>query len=535
MGVILGIDYGMLGTKVSYVDENGKLCDVTFFDGLPYMASAACTVDGGTGVVVGNDALAEGYLSPENLMQHSKNYLGCDTDFTSGDKTFTAGDILFLVLQKAIEETEASLNGVPIDGAYVSCPAYFGECARDEIRRTAEKVVLSNGEHLRVMGLVDDPVATVTAYCNALSSKSDGRIKKRLLIYDLGGAFDVTVASVDFDGNDKRINILAIHGDHMFGVDEWKNVVTDIIIHKFSDLTGTDSDDLQCDYEFRRRAGNASERVLKALRRRDQIEVTVAYNGEKERIGLTREEIFDATEHLINTTVSYVDCALNECGLTCEDIDEILSCGGGATLPELENYLSAYYGPKNVILDSVSTVARGAALVGAGNAPAVERRRFSDGIEIGNDKFNQTIISGIPIVGMMTPTFLWDYYIKVGDAAEYHLMLRRGDEIPNRGEVLVRTDREDQTELVIRIFEVCGDPYATDSETYEPYEISVLELKPGLPKGAELRITLEATSLDEMILSVEDVTRNVMMTVKPEHKKADYSEDDFDIFKLNLD
>lgn len=535
MGVVLGIDYGVKHTKVSYVNENGKPCDVTFFDGLPYMASAVCADEDGSGVIVGNEALAEGALWPEALMRHSKNHLGYDTIFEVAGKGFTAGDILFLVLQKAIKETEASLNGVPIDGAYLSCPAYFASCSRDDIKKTAERVVLSNGEHLKVKGLVDDPIATVLEYCNLLLPKSDGRIKKKLLIYDLGGAFDVTAVSVDFDGTDKRVEILGTYGIHDFGTDNWKYAVADIITRKFAHLTDTDPDDLRYDNEFKMWVENIAERALKALARREQVEVTVMYNGENERVKLTGDEICEETIDLLDTTVSYVDCVLNECGFTYEDIDGLLICGGGAMLPGVKSYLDAYYGRKNVICKSLNTVARGAALMGVGNAPDSKRRHFKDGIEIGEGESTIGVFSGMTVVGMMAPTFLWDYYVTVGDAEEYHLLFKKGDELPNSGEIIVRTEKDDQTKLVVRVFEVIGALCDADCEKLEPYEIPTLDLMPGLPKGAELRITLKVTLYKEMELSVEDIARKTMVTVMLKHKSECCAEELDEICKLTLE
>ncbi len=531
MGVILGIDYGMLGTKVSYVDENGKLQHVRSSEGTETTPSAFYAFTARDEVVVGAVALMEGAMDPINLVINSKGCLGYnDFTFDVGNKSYTSSDILAAILQQVVRDAEEHLGDIPVDGAVLSCPMYFRDPACHDIREAVESVVLSNGQKLAFKGLVDDPVATVISYCDAiLKSHSEG-INKTFLIYDLGCSFDATVVKVNYTGDDKTVKVLGTGGDHQFGVSNWVHSVKSFIVDRSCAEMGIDPSDMWADPEMQIWLQETAEKALRMLEKKNSTAVAVRYNGEKVKVEITRDELYDITSLYLETTISYVDYTLNESRTTIDEIDEILVVGGGSNLPYVYERLCAEYGRPVTVLDSLHVVADGAAFVGAGITVATG---YAEKPKNGGGDILE--ISGIPIVGMMTPTFLWDYYIKVGDAAEYHLMLRGGDEIPNSGEVLVRTDREDQTELVIRIFEVCGDPYAADSETYEPYEISVLELKPGLPKGAELRITLEATSLDEMTLSVEDVTRNVMMTVKPEHKKADYSEDDFDIFKLNLD
>ena len=135
----------------------------------------------GEEVVVGSTARSEGAMSPECLVERVKNYMGNpDYKFFANGTEYSAAAVSSLILKKLISDAEAAL-GEEIDGAVITCPAYFGENERSDTKKAGENVVLSNGQNLKVLKILDEPTAAAIAYGN--SRQED--MEKTILIYDL--------------------------------------------------------------------------------------------------------------------------------------------------------------------------------------------------------------------------------------------------------------------------------------------------------------------------------------------------------------
>ncbi|MCQ2079806.1 MAG: Hsp70 family protein, partial [archaeon] len=72
----------------------------------------------------------------------------------------------------------------------------------------------------------------------------------------------------------------------------------------------------------------------------------------------------DLTAHLIDATRDLIDELFTACGLTIDNIDEVLLCGGSTRLPQVSDHLRAY-GFRNIVShrDTDLAVAKGAAIV----------------------------------------------------------------------------------------------------------------------------------------------------------------------------
>lgn len=530
MGVVLGIDYGMSETKVSYVDENGKLKHICSSYGTETTPSAVYLSPDDV-YYVGRAAFEEGTYDPENLVINSKCRLGYnDYTFDVGNKSYTASDILTTILKRVVRDAEEQLDGVPIDGAVLSCPAYFNDPARRSLQEAAESVVLSNGQELAFKGLVDDPVATVISYCEEiLPSHSEG-IDKTFLVYDLGCSFDATVVRVKFSRDEKKIYILGTGGDHQFGVPNWVHIVKGFIIDRSCAEMGVDPGDMWADPDMRPWLQETAEKVLHVLIRRNSTVVTVGYDGERVKVEITRDDLFDGIEPYIGIAISNVDYALNESHRTIYDIDEILVVGGGARLPYVYESLTMEYGRPIVVLDSLHVVADGAALVGASIICDVNVDRIGNGDEEKEITISdiQGMMMGLPISSFKA------YYIGVGDSPAYYRMIDEYVPLPAQHSELFMTEKDDQTEFVIRIYEAWGEPGTEDGEAYEVYEPLSVPLDPGLPKGSLVQVSFKVGEDGIVEVKVTDTTHGIITTVHPMRKHLNDSDslDDLSLFDI---
>ena len=352
MGKKIGIDLGTTYSCVAYVDETGRVQIIDNSEGEQTTPSVVF-ISGGE-VVVGSTARQEGGLQPECIVERVKNYMG-DPDYTLNvDGTdYSPAAISRYILEKLVRDAKDKL-GDDIDGAIVTCPAYFGDHARAATRLAAEKAGLN------VLQILDEPTAAALAY--GYSKQED--MNKTILIYDLGGGtFDSTVMKLNFVGDKREMEVITTGGDHLLGGKDWDAKLTEYITQEFCSRTGCDPDEMACDPECIQMFSENTEKTKKLLTSKESATMTVNYDGQKERIEITREKFDEITESKLNQTISLIDNMLNAKNMSMNDIDEIILVGGSTRMPQVKARLEAEYGKPISSFEPDKAVAMGAALM----------------------------------------------------------------------------------------------------------------------------------------------------------------------------
>ena len=363
MGKIIGIDLGTTYSCMSYVDEMGLVKIIDNIEGEQTTPSVVFFDPNGT-AVVGATAKAEAYLYPENLVERVKNCMGNpDYTFYANGAEYSAAAISSLILKKLIMDAEATL-GEEIEGAVITCPAYFGEVARNATKVAGENVVMSNGQNLKVLKILDEPTAAAIAYGNSRQEDMD----KTILIYDLGGStFDCTVMKVKFNQESKEMSIITTGGNHQLGGKEWDEALANLAREKFCAATGCDIEEMKSDWESVAWFSENIEKSKKFLTSRESTSLTPIFNGSRERVEITRAEFEDATETLLDQTIMLVNDMMDKKGLSiANDIDEIILVGGSTYMPQVTKRLEAEYNKPISSYEPNKAVAMGAALVANG-------------------------------------------------------------------------------------------------------------------------------------------------------------------------
>lgn len=363
MGKKIGIDLGTTYSCVSYVDDMGVVRIVDNLEGEQTTPSVVFFDPNGEDVVVGKTAREAGALNPENIVERVKNYMG-DPNYMCyiNGTEYSATAVSTLILRKLVEDTEKAIG--EIEGAVITCPAYFGDLARNATKMAGENVIMSNGKPLPVYMIIDEPTAAAIAYAN---SKNED-MNKTILIYDLGGGtFDCTVMKLEFSDGSKKMRVVTTGGNHQLGGKDWDAQLTGLIIQKFCDITGDDPDEMSSDPEMIAWFSENTEKAKKALTSRPTTSVTVTYNGNKEKIDITREEFDDVTSANLNETIMLVNDMLDKKGMNmATDIDEIILVGGSTRMPQVSERLTQEYNKPLTSYEPDKAVAMGAALMAQG-------------------------------------------------------------------------------------------------------------------------------------------------------------------------
>lgn len=360
MGKKIGIDLGTTYSCVSYVDDTGVVKIVDNIDGDQTTPSIVFLNPDGS-ATVGAAARQDGAMNPDCLVERVKNYMGIpDYKFYANGVEYSAAAVSTFILRQLISDAERVI-GEEIEGAVITCPAYFGKEARDATMLAGESVILSNGSNLKVFKLLDEPTAAAIAYGD--SRHED--MEKTILIYDLGGGtFDCTVMKLSFKGDMRDMEVITTGGNHQLGGKDWDAALTDLVCQKFSEITGADVEEMKSDVELMAEFSASIEKAKKILTGRDSASIPVSFGGNKERIEVTRAEFDDVTSSLLDQTISLVNDMLEKKGLNMmNDIDEIILVGGSTYMPQVTERLNAEYNKIVSSYEPNKAVAMGAALV----------------------------------------------------------------------------------------------------------------------------------------------------------------------------
>jgi len=359
----IGIDLGTTYSCMSYVDDNGQVQIISNLEGDQTTPSVVFFDPENEGsVVVGSTAKSEGAMHPECLVERVKNFMGdANYAFNANGTDFSATAVSSLILKKLISDAEAAL-GDEIESAVITCPAYFGEEARNATKVAGESVIMSNGQNLKVLNILDEPVAAAIAYGRSKSEE----INKTILIYDLGGGtFDCTV--MKYEGN--KMEVITTGGNHQLGGKDWDAALTNFVAQKFCEATGDSADEMVEDVEMKAWFSENIEKAKKYLTSRESTSLAPSYNGNKERVEITRADFDDVTSSLLEETIMLVNDMLAKKGMdVANNIDEIILVGGSTKMPQVSKRLELEYAKPISSYEPDKAVAMGAALCAASMA-----------------------------------------------------------------------------------------------------------------------------------------------------------------------
>ena len=256
-----------------------------------------------------------------------------------------------MVLQKIKADAEAYL-GSEVTQAIITVPAYFNDSQRKATKDAGEIA------GLEVLRIINEPTAAALAY--GLDKKND----QNIAVYDFGGTFDISILEI----GDGVFEVKSTNGDTQLGGDDIDNLITDWLVAEFKKDQGVD---LSQDKMAVQRLKEASEKAKIELSSATTTDINLPFitadsSGPKHlNLSLTRAKFESMIEDVIRRSLEPCQKALDDSGLSLNEIHEVILVGGTTRIPAIQEAVNKFFGKdphKGVNPDEV--VAMGAAIQG---------------------------------------------------------------------------------------------------------------------------------------------------------------------------
>jgi len=249
----------------------------------------------------------------------------------------------------------------------LTVPIYFNGMARRELRKAADLA----GIYIKTF--IHEPFAAIVGYCHEASKglRFESLKDRLFLVFDWGGGtLDITVVSI----NNGSIVQLSTSGMSDCAGDLFDEKLSKHVIRKFSERLGVSVLDVNPAPGNMDRLRIESERNKIRLSdvERSQLQVAGFWNfsGQMQSINelVTREKFEDLIKIEVQDAIGQVRKALDNAGVTEDDIDRVLMIGGSSKVPVIKEMLQEKFGSRlEYVANADTIIAEGAAIIDAYN------------------------------------------------------------------------------------------------------------------------------------------------------------------------
>ena len=353
MGRIIGIDLGTTNSVVAII-EGGDPEVIPSSEGSRLIPSVVSQNPTTGERMVGQVARRQAIVNPENTIFSIKRFMGRkfsdgevqhglqfipyqvseapngDVRVMLGGKEYAPPEVSAMILAKIKADAEA-FTGESITQAVITVPAYFNDAQRNATK-DAGKIA-----GLEVLRIINEPTASALAY------GLDKKVDQTIAVYDLGGGtFDISILDV----GDGVFEVKSTNGDTFLGGDDFDQRIIDYIADEFQREQGID---LRSDRQALQRLKEASEKAKIELSTVTQTDINLPFitadaSGPKHlNVTLTRAKLEQITDDLIERSIKPCKQALQDAGLTADDIDEVILVGGMTRMPAVQEAVNKIF------------------------------------------------------------------------------------------------------------------------------------------------------------------------------------------------
>ncbi len=350
MGTVIGIDLGTTNSCVAVIEGDTPTV-ITNKEGYRTTPSVVAFTKSKERIV-GDAAKRQAAVNSDRTIFSIKRHMGTDYRKKIDGKYYTPQEISAFILMKLKEDAEDFL-GQPVTDAVVTVPAYFTDAQR-QATKDAGKIA-----GLNILRIINEPTSAALAY------GLDNGMAQKVLVYDLGGGtFDVSVIDI----GDNVIEVLATSGDNHLGGDDFDERIVNYLVEQFKISDGINlSKDVSAMQRLREEAEKAKKELSSSVTTNINLPfIAMSKDGPHHiDITLSRQTFNELTADLVDRTISPVENALHDAGLSKTDINMVLLVGGSTRIPAVADKVRQLMGKEpSRNLNPDECVALGAAVQG---------------------------------------------------------------------------------------------------------------------------------------------------------------------------
>lgn len=373
MGKIIGIDLGTTNSCVAVMEGNEPVV-IPNDEGRRTTPSVVGFQDNGERKI-GDPAKRQAITNPKRTIASIKRFMGRRASEVQGEmsrvaytvakgdndtlrvdidgRMYTPQEISAMVLQKMKKVAEDYL-GQEVTEAVVTVPAYFNDSQRQATKEAGEIA------GLKISRIINEPTAAALAYGLDKRNKD-----MTIAVYDLGGGtFDISI----LDMGEGLFEVKSTNGDTHLGGDDFDGVIIDWLAELFKQQENID---LRKDPMALQRLKDAAEKAKIDLSSSTETDITLPYitavDGVPKHLTtkLTRAQFEKMIDVLVQRSLEPCRKALQDAGLTKNDIDEVILVGGSTRIPRIQQAVEDFFGKKpNKGVNPDEVVAIGASIQG---------------------------------------------------------------------------------------------------------------------------------------------------------------------------
>lgn len=341
--LIIGIDLGTTNSLIAYINAQ-QHAEVINDLGKGVLVPSIVHFHPSGELIVGNEAKQYLITDPTNTIFSVKRLLGqsykdiqsyegyfgykiIDDDEQAmlkvkvGDRFYSPIELSSFILKELKLRAEHALK-TPVNKVVITVPAYFNDTQRQATRDAGKLAGLD------VLRIINEPTAASLAFGIGL----DPNEEKTIAVYDLGGGtFDISILKIQ----QGIFEVLATNGDTFLGGDDFDALILQYWLKELK----LDPAAVYANQNLMQSLRLAAEEAKIALSTQSLFNTTV----QGMPCGIMRSTYEEMIQPLIQKTIDCCQNALNDAGLSINDIDQVVLVGGSTRTPILKQALQAFF------------------------------------------------------------------------------------------------------------------------------------------------------------------------------------------------
>ncbi|KAG0045686.1 adenyl-nucleotide exchange factor sse1, partial [Gryganskiella cystojenkinii] len=292
--------------------------------------------------------------------------LAVKVNYREQETTFTTVQLFAMYLTK-LKEIASHETKLPVSDCVIAIPAWFTDVQRRAVLDATEIAGLN------VLRLINDSTAVALGYGITKTDLPEDK-PRNICFVDVGHS-TYTVSIVSFVKGHLSVKSRAF--DRHFGGRDFDRMLLDHFAAEFKEKYKID---VKSNGKAMIRLMAGCEKLKKVLSANAQAPLNIESIMEDRDVAsmMKRAEFEELAKDLISRVEAPLQKALDDAGLTIEDIDAVEIVGGSTRIPALKERISAFFQKElSSTLNQDEAVARGCALQCAMLSPTFKVREFS--------------------------------------------------------------------------------------------------------------------------------------------------------------